>query len=298
MGYSCDTEIFTKNGWKMFYDLSLQDEVAVVDKNSDFMFETPFSITSGFYNGYMYRATTDNVDLFVTDNQSIFVEPNLEGYDNYLPDDIIHQTYNIRTSAMFVNEKDFIPDDYIKGYLDGLYIIWKNKFVNERSGKSLSITVSKRYKERLCNALYGLCLSSEDFDFVVSDYDDDGRYNIQIKRIFVNEIEVFKDWILTKSRGYLQHLFFAFKDFYEEEMYSLLGEEIYNNIDYLATLLGYNLLVDKDDKVKFNNYVATVNFSPLIEDKKVKYNGNVYSVNVSTGLILLRRNGKTFIGSC
>lgn len=72
--YDDQTEVLTKQGWKLFSDVVQSDEVAYLDPESnELRYSVPLSITRYPYRGKMYHVKTKLVDLQVTSNHKLYV---------------------------------------------------------------------------------------------------------------------------------------------------------------------------------------------------------------------------------
>jgi predicted phosphodiesterase len=67
------TEIQTKDGWKFFSELTMEDEVATMTKeNHCFEWQKPTSITDELYSGDMYHFKSRTIDCMVTPNHGMW----------------------------------------------------------------------------------------------------------------------------------------------------------------------------------------------------------------------------------
>lgn len=74
------TEILTRNGWKLFKDLTTSDAVATMTKsNWEFEWQNPEFITKIQYNGPMYHIKSRTVDMMITPNHGLWVRRYPEG---------------------------------------------------------------------------------------------------------------------------------------------------------------------------------------------------------------------------
>ena len=71
--YSDDTEVLTTSGWKLFSDLSMSDNVAILD-NGKLRYEEPDAIHRYPHSGEMYSLSSQQVDLLVTMDHSLYVK--------------------------------------------------------------------------------------------------------------------------------------------------------------------------------------------------------------------------------
>lgn len=103
--YDEQTEILTKNGWKYFKDLTMDDEIYTVTKDNVIEIHKPVRLFTYDYDGEMIRFKSKSFDLLVTPNHRMYV------YD-------IHQKYNT-----FVEAEKFNPSrHYIPKYAN-----WKGE---------------------------------------------------------------------------------------------------------------------------------------------------------------------------
>jgi len=75
--YSEDTEVLTRNGFKLFKDLTFEDEIATLNPKTGLIeYHEPSRIISYFYHGKMYRFGGKNspIDLLVTPDHNMFVK--------------------------------------------------------------------------------------------------------------------------------------------------------------------------------------------------------------------------------
>lgn len=78
------TEIMTKEGWKYFEDLTIEDEVATVNPETDeVVFQHPTKIFEYEYNGIMYYGQNDYLNFCVTPNHKMLVGKNKIDHINW-----------------------------------------------------------------------------------------------------------------------------------------------------------------------------------------------------------------------
>lgn len=71
--YSADTEILTKNGWKLFADLNSNDEVATRSENGSFEWQLPSAHLEYDFDGDMIEFSNRYIDLLVTPGHRMLV---------------------------------------------------------------------------------------------------------------------------------------------------------------------------------------------------------------------------------
>lgn len=94
--YDEDTEVLTKDGWKSFRDIKYTTEMATLNpKNDELEYHLPTRIIKLLWNGEMYHICSNQVDLKVTSNHSLYVAkrkallPKAKWeYNFYLPSEI------------------------------------------------------------------------------------------------------------------------------------------------------------------------------------------------------------------
>jgi hypothetical protein len=72
--YSDDTEILTNSGWKLFEDLTKKDKVATLVGNK-LVYQHPTHLQVYAHKGKMYKVSSNQVELLVTDNHRMYVRP-------------------------------------------------------------------------------------------------------------------------------------------------------------------------------------------------------------------------------
>ena len=70
--YDGETEILTRDGWKLFKDLSDDEVVATLNKCGEVEWHKINERISYNYSGKMHKYKSQNVDLFVTENHNMF----------------------------------------------------------------------------------------------------------------------------------------------------------------------------------------------------------------------------------
>ena len=71
--YDEKTEVLTKDGFKFFKDVNLNDEIATLNENGELEYNKPTDYFSYVYNGKMYRLKHRGVDIKVTPNHNLYV---------------------------------------------------------------------------------------------------------------------------------------------------------------------------------------------------------------------------------
>lgn len=73
--YSKDTEVLTKNGWKYFYELNNDDEIATLNKDTyKLEYHKYLNFFEYDFNGNMYLIKDNFIDLLITPNHNVFTK--------------------------------------------------------------------------------------------------------------------------------------------------------------------------------------------------------------------------------
>lgn len=72
--YSDDTEVLTENGWKLFKDISMDERLATLNRETHRLeYQYPSSKTKFWYDGMMIRRFGKHIDLLVTPNHNMWI---------------------------------------------------------------------------------------------------------------------------------------------------------------------------------------------------------------------------------
>ncbi len=70
--YSADTEVLTSDGWKFWPEVTINDELATLNRDS-LVFEKPSAVVSYDINGEMIQWTNRSIDILVTPSHQMYV---------------------------------------------------------------------------------------------------------------------------------------------------------------------------------------------------------------------------------
>lgn len=124
------TEIITKNGWKLFKDITYNDELGTMTKDTnEFQWQKPNEITNEDYNGKMYHFNSRTVDCMVTPNHKMWIkryDKSISRKENLKYPTKSHPTINLKWQE--VNAKD-IYDNFSRQKFQMTRVIksWKGK---------------------------------------------------------------------------------------------------------------------------------------------------------------------------
>ena len=81
--YDRETEVLTKEGWKHFCDVKVDEEVLTINQQTlQAEFQKVMNTISYKYNGLMHQYKSQNINLLVTPNHNMFIKK----YDVRRPD--------------------------------------------------------------------------------------------------------------------------------------------------------------------------------------------------------------------
>ena len=72
--FNDQTEVWTKSGWKLFKDVSFEDEIATLSKYGYLEWQSPTKFCSYPYKGKMFNFSSQKIDLCVTPNHKMYVK--------------------------------------------------------------------------------------------------------------------------------------------------------------------------------------------------------------------------------
>lgn len=84
--YSDDTEVLTKTGWKLFKDLTMEDEIAYLKDGEDVEYSKPLNLFEYDYDGELYHYEDDKVDMMITPNHKVYAGIPIENENGFLID--------------------------------------------------------------------------------------------------------------------------------------------------------------------------------------------------------------------
>jgi len=105
--YDDQTEILTKDGFKLFKDLNNDDVVATLNKeNNNLEYQKPTEIQSYDYNGEMYNINSRRVNLCVTPNHRMYVKKQHgDNFEFIEAQNLNKHSYHFKKDCEWVGEK-------------------------------------------------------------------------------------------------------------------------------------------------------------------------------------------------
>ena len=145
--YDEETEVLTKDGWKLFCDVTQKDKIASLKNGTTLIYEKPTEIIAEHYSGKMYRLKTRGVDLLVTPNHDLYVAKGTYWNGKYTPPKRVDYDFELtKPEKYFGKNKRFKKDAKWEGAeiyeftLDAMSKTWNR----EKFGKT-----GKKWPERI-----------------------------------------------------------------------------------------------------------------------------------------------------
>lgn len=310
-----ETEILTEKGFKRFDSLDKSLKVAQYCENSkNIEYVHPIRHVEKDYDGNMVKISSKFLDVFCTEKHNLFYR-NSKGIGfKAEAHERVANTNFFETSVLHSGKGVQLSDDQISLIL----AVCADGSISGRPRKNGDRPVhfgfrKSRKIERLAGILDRLGIDYTTFDNVYSDGRNYTTFNF-----------ILPEWIKDKSipRDWLTQCTLEQKKFIVNEMslwdgntlndrdgveFSSKHFEEADTIYQIAVTSGYHCSIGKREnslgvwyrtRVSFNKRgVSTQQLSGKKE--MISYSGKVYCVTVPTGLIVIRRGGKTLVvGNC
>jgi flavin-dependent thymidylate synthase len=298
--YDEETEVYTKEGWKYWRDVTDKDELASVISENEFTFEKPKRLVCSEYNGEMYNFKAHTLDLLVTPNHNVYISRRTsKGYGDYYLEraDQTPKEFRMKLTSKYVSKEKGSDNDFYFGCLYGMFIgdgrIWTKNKINFRFKRNRKI----KYLEFILRELNIEYEKIKQKDGVTEFRFVNPNPNVFVgdsktKRIN-RELSLLNDKIregivdgLKASGGSVKR---------NTWMYSSSSVNLIKDVQDLLTLEGLSSKINKFGIGVFPLMILTEN-SPIFDSrageiKKRKYIGKIYCAEVSSGKLLVRRNG-------
>lgn len=317
--YSDDTEILTHSGWKLFKDVTIDEEVAQYNKdNEEISFVTPLERQMFNYNGDMVAFDGKLNNILVTPDHRMLVRN--ETKDKIYPSKVItaHEvsTHHRIPFAGFKYEYK-IEMSIAKARLIAAYIADGIKPKTSKTIVKWNLKKSRK-KDRIRKLLadvkipilrelsYPSCPEWTDIAI-------EQNYIKDIIDAFPNKVLNLSilDWPLEARESFIEELGFWDGDFSGSRGIRFFTgkKEEAEIVSCISVTCGYACIIRQDDhKSTGPTWVVNLNrrnwrdimSKPNKANKSyVPYNGKVYCCTVPTGFLVVRRKGKPFIsGNC
>ena len=302
--YDDKTEVFTDFGWKLWSEVLSTDKLAAVNSNGTFRFEIPKRLVADDYSGKMLQVIQGQVDFCVTPNHRLWVakrkSTSFYDYTFLTAEESFDKQYRVKTTTKY--QSDSTDGTYDEGFLYGF-------FLGDGSRASTNRVTFHLKKERKILELRSV-LTALNTTFTERS-DSNGTITFSITNndpLFTGTSKtkcIEKNIFNTKSTLYLTGAFnglLATDGSVKRSSYSYctVSEQLAKDFQRLGTLLDKNVVYNAKQNDCFKLMVLNRSTEPRLNDAGkhntwIDYTGKVYCAEVSTGLLLVRRNGKQVI---
>lgn len=326
--YSDDTEILTKDrGWVLFKDLTYEDEVACLSKDTHTMYwHKPQAIEKFHFKGNMYRLNHRSIDLLVTPNHNLYLAESRErkGYHFKQIKDIYHVSHILDSFYWYGKEKEyfFIPkyEEHFNQKINDkismdLWLEFLGWFISEgtaeynevkhnyriniaQTNKSPYIKEIKRVLEQI-NENYNYGEKAGNFSF------GNKQLAKYLKPLGKSYEKYIPQEFMNLSKRQLKILFDAIMKGdgnKNQRRYTTTSKKLADQIQELALKIGYNstMSIEIRDSPKHHNiyriYFRNKKHLQIYKNRhisKEEYDGVVYCCTVPENIVCVRRNGRT-----
>jgi thymidylate synthase (FAD) len=308
--YDADTEVFTARGWVRWPEVTVEDRLAAVTPSGTMEFEEPTTLYRAPYKGKMYVAEQAHVDMKVTPNHRLFVARRTNGgfhpFGVQTAEEIVGKAYRVRTTAVLPGGEG---GTYAEGFLYGFFLGLGDGYRPER-GNRVSFHLKKRRK--IAALLEAVTEAGLEHSVTV------GTDTTEIR------VDAPQPWFSGKSKDKRidSHVFSGSLEYRRGVFAGLLAsdgsrkrssftfasasEGLVEDLIRLGTTIGEYVKRNRTQRAgtpeaSYKAMILSRCLSPRLNDSGTTndrwedYDGEVYCAEVSTGMLLVRRNGKIVV---
>ena len=312
------TEVLTKNGWKFFKDITLEDEIATLNKDGFIEYQNSLKIIRQRYDGMMYHWNGHHIDEKVTPDHEIIIRKRWKENFERIPASTLAE-YKAKEWYEFQignfkwkgeSPKTIVIGDKKFPIKDGLSLIaW---YISEghlgyynRSYRTEISNTKLTYRNEirsLISKYWNFVESPSNINFTISNKSlfeflnkecGKGSHNKKVPQFIKNLSSELIEYFLNE-------LFKGDGNFRNEKirLYATVSPKLSDDVQELILKIGLSGVVIYNKP----KYTITVNHKKLTpcctkEVKKEEYHGIVYDVRVPNHTLIVRRNGKVVLGS-
>lgn len=311
-------------------DMSIfdKDNSFIEDQKFGIIFEKPSQLHTYDYKGKMYRIKHRDADLLVTPEHDVFVVRRTKGgfhpYNKYMAKDIFNKSFRLATRviqpSVHFHHENLNEVGYVHGLLYGLFL-GDGYVVNDGSVDTIEFYVKK---DREISTIKTLLLSNQlgktSFTYVENS-DGSVVFRVKLRDLPKEYISLFTgstftelinnvifQWSLGFRVGVVDGLVNTYGSFKCGVRYfSTSSRSLADSFVRLCTTVGIYAKENKEQCKESGNpnyriMLLSRSAEPIINnpssnhisgynDSWEDYDGKVYCASVSTGLLLVRRNG-------
>lgn len=303
---SGETEVLTKSGWVRL-DRYEKQEVMVVDENMNGKFEKPLAYINKEYEGYIYEYRNRNYSFAGTPNHNMVYIYKGEVIKRKLCD-MTNTVRGVVPTAINVHGTGIkLTNNQIALYL----AISADASIDYRKNGNMYVKFGFKKKRKICRLLN--ILKKENIVFKHKEMDD-GRFYIYFtapkwfkskkipmewieeatmeQRHFIIDEMVYWDGNMVNNRNQLEY---SSKEIENAEFMQILS----HTCGYNSSIIKRNNSFGEWYKVSILLGKKSVSWQNMKKNETTRKVDRVYCVTVSTGMILIRNNGKVSVtGNC
>src|SRR5574343_307691 len=302
--YDTQTEALTEDGWKFFKDITLEDKILCLNKDDKTSkFYHPERLVNKLYEGKMLQIKSKSVDALLTPNHR-----NVYDWKGTEQECFVVPGCHVRWHAGSLHFKEDVKVK-MNSWLNFFGIYLADGTIVRKGGlpTAVRITVKKQRKKDFIQTI----IDDKDFPFHISVHNTKTGYTSY--EIAENQLAAYLDTFGTaRSKCIPKELKALSKDQLKVLLHSILmgdGSKTQNNDAYMFTSFSSRLLDDVQEVALKCGYMsskikdcesitlASLRDKDLIKQKHmnwVDYNDFIYCATVPTGIMMVRRNGKTY----
>jgi len=222
---TAEAEVLTNKGWKKIEDITMDDEIATLDRHKYLKYEKPVDVYNFKYNGKIYKLRSQLVDFDVTMDHELYVRKrDKKEFEFVQAKDIMGKRYNLKKDCINTNP-DVATFDLIEGIsLDmnkwlkyfGIWMAegWANTY-NEGTSSVCYQTTICQTKPRVCEKIKEIIT---ELNYKYCEHDNNEKITISNKPLaqYMSKLSVgalnksLPDWVWNlsqnQSRILLEHL--------------------------------------------------------------------------------------------
>lgn len=283
-------EVLTKRGWLKFDNITMEDEIATLVNDTDLVYEKPIGIYKFNYKGQMYKVRSQQVDIDVTMDHSMYIKEENEEYYKLI------EAKNIKKN--YVMKKDI--NEYKNNYL----------IINNSYETNVLIKLMAKYIISKINNVLNLVIINNfdsDFEFISKLLKNDTIqetlvfYTDELQCIFkilnVNEDEIYEKIINRLNKE--QSKIFIDELFDKNNIIEITenNKVIIDNITVSIIHSGYTFNIENNKLKLLTNYK-----NKIVTEKNIEiydYDGTVGCLEVPSHVFMIKQNDKNvWSGNC
>jgi hypothetical protein len=279
--YTPNHEFLTRKGWKAVSLINENDELATPDEFGLLRYERPSRVIKKKYSGKIYHISTNDISFSVTDQHLIpyIVKTDYKQHlTRALVPDLPGVLVNRSSVTGLYDSEDYdVSDEYI--YNKGFFCASGFTPLSTKLNK-IGYETIKQHSD----------IQDESFSYV-----EQPIHRKLLENLSKRQLQILLSGIIN-GKG-LTHTGDA-----EATIVKSKSREFANNVHEICVLVGLKSTFSEPNKkapyweVKYYNGVSTYEFRKN-NIKEDYYAGMVYCATVSSGLLVVRRDGKVHIGS-